>query len=398
MRNLTVLLASILFPVLSQADTLVVDDDGGPGVDFTSIVDAVAAANRGDMISVHDGLYPAYITLDQALRIESAAGSTSVVISSFVMKIRDIPAGDEVHLRGLEFVRLEIDDCEGSVFISEVRAGGIAMNHCANVRVADSEIWGVRGCPWDYACYPAASVSSSYAEFLRCDLRGDSDFEGEFGYDGQSGLVVGPASIVHCIRSTAVGGFGGRNYCVGGGDGVGGNGGHGVHVMPGGQLFLRLDPGAALGSGGSWEQGCNGDGVRGYEMLNEGFVQFVGVTPADLDLAGAGEQEVVPLAPYVEGSITSELVTLTVHGRPGAAVHILVARQPALESLPTILEPLLVDPIRVMSIGVLPESGSFVLSAPLPPAMPPGSRFALQALVTDEFGRRLTNSVIYQIP
>ena len=61
----------------AQGKLWVVDDDGGPGVDFTAIQDAVDAAVDGDGILVRPGDY-GRVTIDgKSLRVIDRLGSES---------------------------------------------------------------------------------------------------------------------------------------------------------------------------------------------------------------------------------------------------------------------------------------------------------------------------------
>jgi parallel beta-helix repeat protein len=54
----------------ASGKTWYVDDDGGPGIDFTKIQDAVNAASAGDTIIVKNGTYNEQVKLDKQLTIE----------------------------------------------------------------------------------------------------------------------------------------------------------------------------------------------------------------------------------------------------------------------------------------------------------------------------------------
>ena len=58
-----ILLLGFLFlaPPLASSKTWIVDDDGGPGVDFTDIQPAIDAAAPGDLIVVRNGDYNGFI-------------------------------------------------------------------------------------------------------------------------------------------------------------------------------------------------------------------------------------------------------------------------------------------------------------------------------------------------
>ena len=50
--------ALLALPTLAADQVLVVDDDGGAGVDFTHLQDAIEAAGEGDLVLIRDGHYP----------------------------------------------------------------------------------------------------------------------------------------------------------------------------------------------------------------------------------------------------------------------------------------------------------------------------------------------------
>ena len=59
---------------LARASTIVVDDNGGPGVQFTDIQPAVTAALPGDLIVVMPGSYSAFV-LDKGLTLLASSGA-----------------------------------------------------------------------------------------------------------------------------------------------------------------------------------------------------------------------------------------------------------------------------------------------------------------------------------
>ena len=87
-------------PALAQ--TLhVVDDGGGPGVGFTQIAAAIAAAAEGDAIVVKDGNYAPIAILGKSLYIHAEEGANVLMPNPPV--IQGLAAGQRVVLRGLSF-------------------------------------------------------------------------------------------------------------------------------------------------------------------------------------------------------------------------------------------------------------------------------------------------------
>ena len=63
------LLLALVLPAAAQGAVWIVDDDGGAGVDFVTIHDAVDAAADGDTILVKDGTYPMFSIFAKSLAI-----------------------------------------------------------------------------------------------------------------------------------------------------------------------------------------------------------------------------------------------------------------------------------------------------------------------------------------
>ena len=61
--SIGLLLFCVFFIGTASAKTWYVDDDGGPGIDFTNIQDAIDASNEGDTIYVYNGTYYEHIVI-----------------------------------------------------------------------------------------------------------------------------------------------------------------------------------------------------------------------------------------------------------------------------------------------------------------------------------------------
>ena len=96
--------ALCVLPVFGQASgTLVVDDDGGPGVDFTDLPAAVAAAIDGDTVVVREGTYDSFIVSGKALLI-LGDGSGTTFVSGGTTYLGGPGFGKVLHVEGLFFL------------------------------------------------------------------------------------------------------------------------------------------------------------------------------------------------------------------------------------------------------------------------------------------------------
>src|SRR5688572_33112181 len=85
------------------AATIIVDDNSGPGVDFTTISAAITAAQPGDLILVLDGSYSGF-TLSKGLTVK---GSGVVTVQGSV-EIANVPAGISAQVLEVNIARLLI--------------------------------------------------------------------------------------------------------------------------------------------------------------------------------------------------------------------------------------------------------------------------------------------------
>jgi hypothetical protein len=95
----------------------VVDDDGGPGVHFTSLPAAVAAASTADILIVHPGTYTAFNVTGKALHIFGAGPGQSTIVGNYgaseFVSIANVPAGRTFNFAGFT---LAITGAPTSVF------------------------------------------------------------------------------------------------------------------------------------------------------------------------------------------------------------------------------------------------------------------------------------------
>lgn len=99
MKGPILLALCLASPLAAQHAVLVVAPVPGPGVDFTSIQEAVDAAAPADTILVRAGAYAPFMISGKSLAVTAEAGST-VLIDGFVV-VQDLAAGGLVTLSGL---------------------------------------------------------------------------------------------------------------------------------------------------------------------------------------------------------------------------------------------------------------------------------------------------------
>jgi len=130
-----------------QATVWTVDDSGGPGVDFTDLPPAIAAASPGDVLLVRAGSYSKPI-VNKGLSIHADQGAVVTVAG---LRVESIPAGERVTLSGLTSpANGLISSCAGMVWIQGCRfqppaAGGYALQVLDCVDVVLVDVVGIGG-------------------------------------------------------------------------------------------------------------------------------------------------------------------------------------------------------------------------------------------------------------
>ena len=131
-------------PVLAESWTWYVDDSGG--VDFTTISEAVAAADADDTIIVKDGTYIENVLVDKSIVIQSENGAASTVVTAALSgtPVFDIDADSveidgftvqgptDEHVAGIELI--DVYDCtvhnnDCSLCYNGIHLGGTATGN-----------------------------------------------------------------------------------------------------------------------------------------------------------------------------------------------------------------------------------------------------------------------------
>jgi hypothetical protein len=342
-------LVLLALPAAARAGVLVVDISGGG--EYTSLHEALAAAQDGDTLLLRPGDYTAlfqeFVITDRSLTL-AADGTGDVQIGG--LKVVQTVAGKRVVLRGLradtftglgtgEGLRVQ----GGEVLAEDCRFKG----HDGAVAVVNTAAVGVR-------------VDSGHVVLARCAVEGGrgADTSAAFGLParaGAAGVSVSASARASAYGGTLTGGAGG-NAILGGTVEVGAAGGPGVFATNG-LLFLAgtTVSGGAGGFGdavpGSPTDYAGGDAVHlegGCDLAQLGVTlvpgaggQIVGRGTGPTGDALDGPLSTVtthagPYRSYALGDPTpeGEAVQLEYSGLPGDLLAIFVAPAPATLPLP----------------------------------------------------------------
>ena len=414
LRPLAALL--LLAPAL-PASTYVVDDDGGPGVDFTDIAPALPSLVPGDVLVVRAGSYGGF-TLNVPASILGDPGAS--VVAGIV--VRGTPAGTRTALAGLETRWIRVEQCLGAVLLEELTVKPLypePIQVLAQITVDASSDVRLRGLTFAQhaSLYARDGIRAidSRVEVVHSIVRGAEGI-GHNIYtqpappgDGGDGIHATGTSNVHVSASEVRGGEGGFQptinlcHCAAGDGGAGIRLGTGSSVVVAGPAYSSV-VGGDFGFGESpLDDGPPGDGIvvgAGASLRVSGATIEPGLaeppyTPLGVPINGPYVQAAPPDPTLtIAGPISLQPVTFTVEGEPGSVATLHLGRQLVVAALPGVFGDQLVVPLRNWDLGVLPASGSATFSFAIPAASPPGAVFVAQARTVAPGGAiTLTNSM-----
>ncbi len=296
------LLAPLGLVTAANATDFVVDDDAGPGVDFTTIQAAVDTAQSGDHVRVRSGTYAGFVVDGKWLVVAEEPGADALVTGRVL--VRNAPITGGVQVIGLRIepstapggASLEIGPSIGHVTLSRcTMRGWNAASPLAAMRVTDAQRVLLHDCSANggHAAAvnsssvgaPGIEVSTSSVELHGCTTtggRGGSNWDGSDNdtlFDGQlggAGLRIASGGA-HAERSTFVGGLGGDSSSHVFDIRCAGDGGSGVLVWGGtfAHYVSTFTPGAGGIDPSIWS--CNG--APGAPISPVGVATEPGRTP-----------------------------------------------------------------------------------------------------------------------
>jgi hypothetical protein len=375
----------------------VVDDDGGPGVDFTALQPAVDVVRAGELVVVHAGRYAGFSVLQKSVDL-LAAGDGPVEIAGVVF-VQGNSGAEDLLIRGFvspptpPFFRFVGQQSVGRVWLEDCRLGppagaaptpagllpAVSLLSCTSVALVRCELRGPSGLPavgGGGGGLPALDQRSSNVWAYHSRFYGGAGHPGALGTGGRGGPAVLAANFELFLSGCELyGGAGGSGGTVGPCS-PGGDGGDGIQTA---QLFTNLwlhDTRLLPGPGGAGGCGAAAAGLAGLPVdQSSGQLTYLPGTRRGFVVDSPSLASTVPTAHYA--------------GEPGDLVLTAAAvfqgtTQLFLSSGVALLSP----PQVVVHSGPLPPSGSQPLPL-LATAVPPtfeGLVLHLQTLFLDARG------------
>lgn len=347
-------LALVLAPVLASpalATTWTVDDDGP--AQFTTIDDAHAAAQPGDVILVAPGTYPAFHLTKRIAVLGPALGTKPTVLGT--SSVQGAPA---FTLAGLSLQQLQISDVAGRARIDEctlTSASGehvVSVTNCAQLVVMRTTISGNSPGFYDLGSSAAFRATASTIELVGCSVAGGGGAGGA-GWDGQSGLSFDQCEV-WVTRTSAWGGNGGAGGLFGS---SGGKGGYGLRAANS-TVRVRGFDNDVLHGGVNYSGGGSNGGLAA-----QGGAQVVvsGIPTPTLASPSFGQLTVLatpsPTLELLGDDGPGDSRRLQLRGPVGAVAFVGLSAAPALFALPGIEGALWIDPLELISTFAMTTQG-----------------------------------------
>lgn len=332
---------------LSAQQVHVVDDDGGPGVDFTTLSAAVAAASSGDVLLIESGSYAGAFTLDGKALVLAADADATVDLQAGVATVQNLAAGQTVTLRGVHshFVSWNLVSDAGTVWFEDcslefddaLTLGTMTATGCANVVVTCCTISAAPAVSTFGDNVPSDGIHAQQSQLTlyECTVTGGS------GDLSMTTIDVPGQQAVELVDATLF--LAGSTLT--GGPGATAAGGAALRVAGASTAWL-LDDTLAGGDG-------TPDGAAVEETLGGVAIALPGpASRLELD------------SPKRMG----EPVTLTLDGPPGQQAWLMKWLAPGGVVKPGWSGVLLVDPAHfsLLALGNIPGSGELSLTANVP--------------------------------
>lgn len=358
----------------------IVDDDGGPGVDYTSLEVAIDNASAGDTLLVAPGKYVTTVgadfLVDQPLRIVGTAPGVQIRRE---VRVEGISVGETCVFRGIDF------------FARSASASSLYVTGCQGAVWFEDCTMNAAGAPQDFEPYAIRVDDCVDVAFTRCEVI-PPNLGLMFPPYGNETFVLRAGSSHVTLRDTTL---------------AGAQGGFPLPACGiGGQTALSLSSSRAFVSGSTLQGGqgasqnqmpaCSpGDGAPGVSLISESTITLIestvagGPPGADFGVGGANPGE--PFAylgstspddvelldgaarHYEAISVASagEAATWTLEGEPGDVAVLLLAYGGGWSELSGVIGPLAVGGPVVIAPPIPLVTGDLALAFTAP-QLPPG--------------------------
>ncbi len=388
----------------AQGPVLVIDADGGPGVDYLDLQPAIDGAAEGSTLLVQEGDYTSFEIDGKSLAIVADVGATvttgEVIIVNLASQQSVLLRGLRAEVTGIPFRLLTLENNAGSIWIEEsrfvpeivqvpIKSGGdvdvaVWIRNCAAVTLVRTDVSGHEPLPSGAigtdATEGLVSIDSELALY-DCTITGGKGVTSAppgvlyDGTAGENGARI-EGGFLFASGTTITGGAGGdgatdaTGACTNGGDG-------GVGLVTDGNEpeVVLLDTTVAGGSGGLAGDATCGDGMNGAPIV---------LLAGELATPPGEARGLVAWSPALE----SQPSLLAYAGEPGDFVVLAAGAAPDFAYWPALAGVRLTAPFAFAAQGTADALGA--LNVVLPPtglaALVPSATFYLQPIFLDTAG------------
>lgn len=344
-------------PAFAADYVWIVDDSGGPGVDFTNIPDAVDAAGDGDVLLIQAGYYSGGLTtIDGKSLTICADADATVILDDLYFRVKNLAAHQTVTFRELRSSQYS------PVYVTAMEF----KNNAGTIWVEDCDLFGgfhspsfplirIESC--DRVIFERTVLKGRYTElYMEDPVSGLEAWDSSVYLHGCTvwgGTGIGPHGFYMTYGASAVVIHGGFLYAAGcafhGCDSGDGDAGHGVHLADGDPSYYHTN---VVHEGGS---AFTPPGLAGSPIqVDSGFEQELTSTPNSFSATSPHR--------------SNTNVTLTFEGAPNDDVVLLFNTDPTAKFFLGYKGPLLVKPSNmwIWHLGSLSPAGTKVVSFKVP--------------------------------
>lgn len=364
----------------SAQTVIVVDDDGGVGVDYTEIQPAIDAAGPLDRIEVRAGSYGSFVASGPVSIIGKDSNPRTALFDQGVFT--GVLSEEIAVLADVRVNTLVLTDSDGSLIVDGVQADRIEVARCADVRLQKSA-------GNAFLRTETLEVVDSFVQGMDLFIL---PFTAGIEEDGHA-AITSTRSTLYLTNCEIEGGAGGdQGLCWGG------------YIPDGGPALalrssdVRLMGSEINGGGPGWD--CFGY-PSGWPGPSVSFFDS-GSTVVETDTTfyngsqGPGTVTSLPGLPWLAlggGTAPGTAALFDFHAEPGSALRAFLGRRPVVDAVPGLAVPLLHSAERGVSLGATPGTGSVSLPFVLP-NLPTGTLIHVQSSRTAGSGAtELSNSV-----